>query len=86
MESKKLRKIILASALASVMAVTGVQTAFAAQTQQTSQLAVEDLTLQPGADTTQINLNWYAVLRLSSLTAKTPSRLTPPHSLPLRAK
>lgn len=33
MESKKLRKVILASALASVMAVTGVQTAFAAQTQ-----------------------------------------------------
>lgn len=60
MESKKLRKVILASALASVMTVTGVQTAFAAQTQQTSQLAIEDLTLQPGADTTQINLNWYA--------------------------
>lgn len=50
---KSIGKIILASALTATMVTAGLPTVFAAPSE------VEDLTLQPGTDTTQINLNWY---------------------------
>ncbi|MDD6224652.1 MAG: metallophosphoesterase [bacterium] len=57
MKRKRIGRIILASALAAVLTAAAAQTAFAAPS--TPGFEVEDLTLQPGTDTTQINLNWY---------------------------
>ncbi|MGN0558593.1 MAG: metallophosphoesterase, partial [Acutalibacteraceae bacterium] len=59
MKRKRITKSVLAAAIVtSMMATAGLQTAFAAN--ETAGFSAEDLTLQPGSNTTEINLNWYA--------------------------
>lgn len=48
--------MLVSSVIALTMMTAGFQTAIYAETVPT---AIEDLTLQPGSDTSQINLNWY---------------------------
>lgn len=56
MKREKKIKMLVSSVVALTMMTAGFQTAIYAETVPT---AIEDLTLQPGSDTNQINLNWY---------------------------